>query len=455
MSIKIDPRLADWTNYATPACFARLASQGQWVAARHLGYLDDAVCDAITGRGHRRLLVTMPPRHGKSEYCSYYLPAWFLLTNPGKRVLLLSHTASLSKVFGRRVRDLVEQYAWLFGTRIRQDTRASDQWELESGGGMITAGVGGGAVTGRGGHLIIVDDPIRNSEDAMSQTYREKLWEWWQSTIQTRQEPDAVFVVIQTRWHKDDLAGQLIRQGGWFHVNFAALAEEVDLLGRKPGEPLWPERISQDMLADIRLRTSPYWWSCLYQQTPMQHDKAEWPEEYFKDILAPAWPEACTAVAMAIDPAQGKHARKGDYSSIATVGLKDGILYADVTTARMDVPTLCRKVCELYRAYNPQAIGLEANVWQSLLSGEINNAASAMGLPPLPITLINNQTRKELRIYRLGPYLANKTLKIVDHERNRQLLEQLRAFPLGDYDDAPDALEMAIRTLGWLLGRAP
>ena len=198
--------------------------------------------------------------------------------------MLTSYAADFAATWGRKARDVIAEHGEaVFGIRIREDVAARDEWEVEktfdggatwhsTEGGMKTAGVGG-PITGRGANLIIVDDPIKNAEEAFSSTVREKIWDWFNSTLMTRIEPGCRVIIIMTRWHEDDLVGRLITQmaeGGeqWDLINLPALAEANDPLGRKEGEALWPERYNEEDLAQIRAKRGEYWFSALYQQRP-------------------------------------------------------------------------------------------------------------------------------------------------------------------------------------------
>jgi len=253
----------------------------------HLRLLNRALLD-VAGGDCDRLLVTMPPRHGKSETCSHYFPAWFLGTFPEKRVLLAGHGADFASSWGRKARDTLLDCngRGVFGAEVREDLRQAHEWETTEGGGMITAGVGG-SITGRGAHLLIIDDPVKNSEEAMSPTYQAKTWDWYGSTALTRLEPGGVVVLMQTRWAANDLAGRVLSDefndpqdiARWRRIDFPALAEADDALGRHEGEALWPERYPVAVLEAIR-RREPFWFPALYQQRPVPRGggffKAEW-----------------------------------------------------------------------------------------------------------------------------------------------------------------------------------
>ena len=188
-----------------PSALARYVSRGRWRLARHLEVLNGHLVELSTGASGR-LVVCMPPRHGKSELCSVYLPAWYLGTHPERRVILVGHEADFAASWGRRVRDVLEEHGGgLFGVGLRADSAAAHRWDITGySGGMVTAGVGG-TITGRGADLLIIDDPHKSAEEAGSVTYRERVWDWYRAVARTRLEPGAGVVVVQTRWHEDDL----------------------------------------------------------------------------------------------------------------------------------------------------------------------------------------------------------------------------------------------------------
>ena len=253
----------------TPAGWAHLCSRGQWVMPPHLELLLTEVLDCI-GRGGR-LLVSMPPRHGKSWTISRFVPGWYLGTYPDRRVILASYEADFASSWGRQVRrDLDEHGREVYGVAVAGDSSAAHRWDIEGRrGGMQTAGVGG-PMTGKGADLLIVDDPVKNSEEADSATLRDRAWGWWTSTAYTRLEPGAAAIVLMTRWHQDDLAGRILANDreAWRVVNLPAVAFGGDALGRDPGAALWPARYDADALARIKRGTSARVWSALYQGSP-------------------------------------------------------------------------------------------------------------------------------------------------------------------------------------------
>lgn len=174
----------------------------------------------------------------------------------------------------------------MFGVRVSKRSSAVNRWDLEGhDGGMMTAGIGG-AMSGKTAHLLIIDDPLKNDEEARSARHREKQWEWWQSVATTRMRPGGLIIVVQTRWHRADLTGRIqeaAKTNGqrWHTIKLPALAEANDPLGRAIGEPLWPEVYSREWLEKYKASKTPYYWRSLYQQDPQAEGGTEWPESYF------------------------------------------------------------------------------------------------------------------------------------------------------------------------------
>ena len=257
---------------SSPASFAERLSDGRWSAYSHLKVTSDAIVGMIEEDDCDLLVVDQPVRHGKTELCSRWTPAWYLSRYPERRVLLASYEADFAATHGRRVRELVIEHGGRFGLEVDQTSRAANRWELTNGqGGMGTAGAGG-PITGKGGHLLVVDDPIKNIEDAQSEVMRDKLWDWWQNVFLTRREPGAKVLLIMSRWHEDDLIGRLLAATTGMRIKrlrMPAVAEVDDLLGRRPGDALCPERYPIEVLNGIRIDVGPSAWAALYQQRPI------------------------------------------------------------------------------------------------------------------------------------------------------------------------------------------
>lgn len=231
-------------------------------------------------------MIFMPPRHGKSELASRKFPARYLGLYPARQIIASSYNSDLATDFGRDVRNLVasQDYSEVFpNVTLRADSKAADRMNTNHGGVYIAAGVGT-ATTGRGAHLGIIDDPFKDREEADSETHREKVWNWYRSTFFTRLMPGGAIVLIQTRWHEDDLAGRLLEQegriedGGQWHV--------LELPAIKDGKALWPEWYNLDALERIRKTIGPREWSALYQQSP-QPDEGT----YFQRAWLKSWTE--------------------------------------------------------------------------------------------------------------------------------------------------------------------
>lgn len=268
-----------------PDLLAQHLTRGQYRCPPHLQFLSEMLVTLSTGR-HGRLIVMLPPRHGKSETISHWFPVWLLEHDPTKRIILASHGATLAASFGRQVRNTIQNHADRLNVRLAEDQTAADHWETTAGGGMMTAGVGS-SITGRGADVLIIDDPVQDAEQAASATYRDRAWDWWRSTAYTRLEPGGVAVLVQTRWHEDDLAGRILAQmheGGerWDVLRLPAIAEGSDPLGRLPGEALWPERYSLDDFVRIRATTLDAPWESLYQQNPMPPGGTIFLREWFQ-----------------------------------------------------------------------------------------------------------------------------------------------------------------------------
>ncbi len=227
-------------------------------------------------------MITMPPRHGKSELASRRFPAWFLGRNPTQSVIAASYNSDLASDFGREVRNIVAEpeYQAIFETALAQDSRAANRWNTSAGGAYVAAGVGT-AVTGRGADILLIDDPLKDREEADSEVKRERVWNWYTSTAYTRLAPGGRIVVIQTRWHEDDLSGRLLermKEGSdqWVVLSLPAIDPQ--------GNALWPERYPIEALERIKLNIGNRDWSALYQQSPAPEEglyfKREWMRHY-------------------------------------------------------------------------------------------------------------------------------------------------------------------------------
>lgn len=285
----LPPTVLQWLSHKPwrlhPLAMANHLTRGRFRWARHLERISEILARVQAGKPVR-MILQVPVRHGKSWLASWWFPVWFLERFPHKRIILASYEASFAASWGRRVRNTLQEHESELSVRIAGDASAADNWETTKGGGMTTAGVGG-PITGKGADVLLVDDPVKNFEEANSETYREKTWDWWQSVAYTRLEPGGSAIVTMARWHDDDLTGRILREmngGGehWDVVSFPAIAESGDELGRKPGEALWPQRYDETALDRIRRAVGSYTWSSLYQQRPNPEGGGKFKRAWFR-----------------------------------------------------------------------------------------------------------------------------------------------------------------------------
>jgi hypothetical protein len=238
-------------------------------------------------KDYKILIVTVPPRHGKSQQCSIDFPAWYLGRNPTKEVITASYSADLAQDFGGKTKEKVSsiEYQAIFSdVKLKDDEKAKGRWRTGQGGSYTSVGVGG-PITGRGADILLIDDPVKNREEAESDVIRDKIWGWFTSTAFTRLEPNGVAIVIMTRWHLDDLAGLILKHPELSKrtklIKFPAIAEQVDNK-RLVGDILWPKKYSFDALMEIKSTIGPYDWSALYQGSPILTENQEFKQTWFR-----------------------------------------------------------------------------------------------------------------------------------------------------------------------------
>ena len=268
--------------------YANRLSKGKWKPYPYLVHAAKIVQEAIR-RGNGRIIINMPPRHGKSELFSHWLPVWYLDLFPTKRVLFTTHGNEFATKWGRRNRDEFISNE-LTVAKVRQDVSATQFWQLKAEGFMKSVGIGG-QITGEGGDLMIIDDPHKDYAEACSSTIRQTVTDWYQNTFRNRAEPGATIILIQTRWHESDLAGFLLRDNieNWELVRFPAFAEDEDLLGRSEGDALCPDRYPEEALDIIKQASGEMGFAGLYQQRPSVLEgnviKREWIRRWIEKEL--------------------------------------------------------------------------------------------------------------------------------------------------------------------------
>lgn len=266
---------------ATALTFSALElERPRFVSAAHLELISDAIVDGVAGDGPRWIIITMPPRHGKSTLVTLRTPQWFLSNNPWLTVGMCGYGGEFADDWGRRVRNGLDLHEEKIGFKLAADSKKANWWHTTEGGGMWTAGING-QITGKGADLLVIDDPIKSSLEANSPTYRDRVWTWWQNDALSRTYPHSVIIVVMTRWHSDDLVGRLLSTeysgdpSRWRVINLPAIWDKdvPDEIGRKKGDALWPngphKYTAEWLMADRQGSMDDAGWQSLFQQTPL------------------------------------------------------------------------------------------------------------------------------------------------------------------------------------------
>lgn len=327
----------------SPGALAAKITGGRELQAPHLALLDTVLMRA-SAEGSKRIVVNIGPRYGKSRRVCRWGCAWWLQQHPDHRFVMVSYGADLVEEHSRYVRDLLERHD--LGIRPRRDSRAVDEWNLEDhDGGVVAIGVSG-AITGRGPHALVIDDLVKNAEEAYSKAARDKAWRAWRETLFPRLEPEASVIVVNTRWHPDDLCGRLEREepGVWEFIRLPTLAEADDPLGRAVGEPLWPARYPLHVVLDQQ-RTMQRAFEAQHQQRPSIAVGGVWSEDDIRDtrISADELPPLVRKV-IAVDPSASEDPTAGDEAGIVVCAV-DASLRAFVLedlSGRMDPDSWAR-----------------------------------------------------------------------------------------------------------------
>lgn len=391
-----------------------------------------------------RLIITMPPRHGKTELASIRFPAWYLGRNPDKRIIAASYAAGLAYRISRQARNVVGGQGWPFPQRLADDLAQVQQWDLAGQrGGYIAAGAGG-AITGSGAHLLLIDDPIKNQEDADSAAMRDKLWEWYTSTAYTRLEEGGAVAVIQTRWHAADLAGRLLAaqaQGGdqWTVLHLPALADVGDPLGREPGAALWPEKYDTAALERIKQAVGSRVFAALYQGQPSNDDSALLKREWWRYYqIAPAH---CDQVIQSWDMTF-----KGGVANDYVVGQVWGKVGADCylldqVRGRMDFPATLTAIRDLTARW-PQA---QTKLVEDTANGPAVIATLTREIPGL--VAVRPEGGKVARVNAIAGLIEAHNVYLPDpalHPWSGEFVEEATAFPTGAHDDMVDAMSQGL-----------
>jgi predicted phage terminase large subunit-like protein len=396
----------------------------------------------------KRLIINMPPRHTKSEFASYLLPAWFLGNFPGKKVIQTSHTAELAVGFGRKVRNLVDQdvYTEIFpGVGLQADSKAAGRWNTNRGGDYFAIGVGG-AVTGKGADILIIDDPHSEQEAALAASNPEvydKVYEWYTSGPRQRLQPGGSIVIVMTRWAQRDLTGQVLKADaqrggeGWEVIEFPAILPS--------GNPVWPGFWSLTELEALREELPNAKWQAQYQQNPVGNESAIVKRDWWKWWEEDDPPE-CEFVLQSWDTAFEKNNR-ADYSAGTTWGifnnLKDGgrpnIILLNTYKKRVEFPDLKKDVLQQYKEYNPDALIVEKKASGAPLIYDLR----AMGIPVQEYTPSKGQD-KIARLNSVSDIIASGKVWVPQTRWAEELVDEVAAFPSGEHDDLVDATTLAL-----------
>lgn len=403
----------------------------KYIVKPHIAALEDLLISCTVNKG-KRIIVSMPPRHGKSELTSKYFPAWLLMKIPNFKIILVSYESDFAESWGRRIRELIVAYGDICKVKLKDDTRAANRFALTNGSELVTAGAGG-AIVGKGANIVIIDDPIKNHEQAFSKTHREKTWEWFNTTCYTRLEPDGSIIVIQTRWHTDDLSGRLLanNDGTWQNINFPALDEN--------GKALFPERFTAARLLEIKKQIGNSAFASLYQQQPIAQEARIYREKWWRyyneipefEYIVQSWDTAF------------KTQEFNDYSACVTMGVNsNGYYVVDIYRDKIEFPELTKRVTSQYFKHNPDVILIEDKAsGQSIIQQLKTNST-------LPIKGVSVSGSKELRAHIATPLIeAGKVFLPENAEWLDDFLTECSNFPLASHDDMVDAFNQGLNEL--------
>jgi hypothetical protein len=424
--------------------------QDTWFHETLAEALERAVSAVEEGRD-ARIIIECPPQHGKSEISTKKFPAWVLGKHPDWPIIVGSYSGDLAVQFGQSTRDIMvsERYRDIFKTRLRQDTKAKGRWMTEEDGSYTAAGAGG-AFTGLGFKIGIVDDLFKNREEAESQITRNSRWSWYKSTFYTRQRGNTAIIVIGTRWHTDDVIGRLIEKQNedvkngvkdydkWEIMKFKAIAEE-DEGKRKKGEALWPERFPIEKLYKTKNTLGPYEFSALYQQEPITSENQEFKNDW---ILNRRWSEVealNTRKFATIDP--GGKESDNDYTGIVR-NYVDQQNKWNIKAIRVHFDP--KEIIDYLFRLNDEGfekIGVEETIFLKTIKPFFDEECLKRDKFPNVVPVKHNNIQKEIRIRGLIPRYSTHAVFHIEGEC-LDLENEMFVFPKGSHDDTIDAMAM-------------
>ena len=391
----------------------------------------------------KRLIVNMPPRHTKSEFASYLFPAWMVGKNPKLKVIQTTHTGELAVRFGRKMKNLVDtsEFAQVFeDCKIAADSKAAGRWETNKGGEYYAAGIGG-AITGRGADLLIIDDP-HSEQDALSETAMDSAYEWYTSGPRQRLQPGGAIVIVMTRWSTKDLTGKLLnaqsepKADQWEVIEFPAILPS--------NTPVWSNYWKLEELEGVKASLSEGKWQAQWQQNPTSEEGSIIKREWWKEWKQKEIPDLVHII-QSYDTAFSKK-ETADFSAITTWGVfyppnkGPHLILVDVRKGRWDFPELKKIALEEYKYWEPETVIIEAKATGTPLTHELRQ----IGVPVVNFTPSKGND-KHVRVNSVAPlFEAGKIYYPADKRWAEEVIEECAAFPYGEYDDLVDSTTQAL-----------
>ena len=416
----------------------------EFITGRHHKIIADKLERVASGE-LKRLIINMAPRHTKSEFASFLFPAWMMGKNPNMKIIQATHTTELAVNFGRKTKNLldVDAYKEVFpDVKLAADSKASGRWDTSAGGMYYAVGVGSN-LAGRGGDLIIIDDP-HSEQTAMSTAGFDDAWDWYTGGPRQRLQPGGAIVIVQTRWSEKDMTGQLLRAMAkdpladqWEVVELPAIFED--------GTPCWPEYWSLGDLTAVRASIPPSKWNAQYQQNPTGEENAIIKREWWKLWDKEAVPQL-EYVIQSYDTAFSAK-QTADYSAITTWGVfypNEGgsgpnLILLDSKKGRWDFPELKQVALDLYKFWEPDTVIIEAKASGTPLTQELR----AQGIPVVNFTPSRGND-KITRVHSVSPLFEAGMVWVPDETWAEELVEEVAAFPNGEFDDLVDSMTQAL-----------
>jgi len=436
-------------NYAD---YIEMVHQGLYQHAKHTRLICEKLQEIEQGK-LKRLAIFMPPRHSKSQTVTETFPSWYIGRNPNKRVIQTSYGDDLACDFGLKNRQKIEDFGkFLFGVELDTDKQAKADWAIKGKQGyMRSSGILSG-ITGKGASLIIIDDPVKNSEEAESELQRERIWNEYKTTLLSRLTPDGAIILIMTRWHEDDLAGRILKEeSGWEVLSLPCEAEEDDLLGRKKGEPLWPEfGFNEKWVKKNKKRFGQRVWDALYQQRPSAMEGSMIKIENFKRYKEIPDAGKCEILLQSWDMTF-KDSDGTDYVVGQVWGNIEGNIYLfDQIRGRMDFNATLEAVQKLTKKWRGATI--------KLIEDKANGPAVISSLRKKigGIVPVNPRSSKQARVSAVTPLIDNGNVWIPKFSSfTDNFLEECRTFPNGKHDDCVDAMSQGLSRFKHLIDMMP